>query len=495
MLGAATHYRLQNPAFRVGGLVLAGAGGMNLLIGKNNAGKSSILRALTAVQKWNQSPEFRLHPRDGAIGIGVVVPPEVWEAVRVEGTTTRQISLEDFVQAVPCYADRPLFRSGDACWFDDLVHEGGLRPGMDHLVENVAERMLPKGSSIVLVPHTRALERDGIPAMASASGAGVVATLFRSKSRPPDDPVQEHWRRVQDAVAEMADGWKLDVSIPDPSPSVSTVAAYFSRGDGSWYPYDAVGTGLHEIVILAHFCESATGDVLAIEEPELHLHPSWVRRVARYLEKVSSQKQVWLATHSMTMIDELKTSTAFEVRWDQHGISAERQGDDARESAIRDLGWRPSDRYGTDAVILVEGPTDRAWLDALLRRDPRFAQRRWLILPMWGDAMEHMETSTMRALHPAVFVVVDAERPGPSHGVRERIMRRCEDAAIPCWLLSRGCLEDYVPARIVEELFGGVRQKLGIRTARQVVAQISDEELAGTEWAALIDTLASVLGV
>lgn len=59
------------------------------------------------------------------------------------------------------------------------------------------------------------------------------------------------------------------------------------------------------ICLLAAILTPAPATAIAFDEPDLHLHPSALRRAAYLLAKLSERTAVFVATHSDTFLDHL----------------------------------------------------------------------------------------------------------------------------------------------------------------------------------------------
>ena len=107
--------------------------------------------------------------------------------------------------------------------------------------------------------------------------------------------------------------------------------------------------------------------VLAIEEPELFLHPTAQRSLAGAIQELRKNGiQALVSTHSATMVDRASLDDVLVVqnRKDILGNGYRRTVTSARgkknqfEAILRLLGHRTSDVLSTTCAVLVEGPSD-----------------------------------------------------------------------------------------------------------------------------------------
>jgi hypothetical protein len=137
--------------------------------------------------------------------------------------------------------------------------------------------------------------------------------------------------------------------------------------DGAPTQLDFKGDGVQSLAalgIMRHRSEtSAIGRnlVIAIEEPESHLHPSAIHRLKSILNELSEKHQVILTTHNPLYIDRVNLRSNIIV-----------QGSKARPAKSVEelrtlLGVRAADNLrNAELILLVEGEDDKISLAALL---------------------------------------------------------------------------------------------------------------------------------
>ena len=130
---------------------------------------------------------------------------------------------------------------------------------------------------------------------------------------------------------------------------------------------------------------SPIGRIVIIDEPSLFLHPRGERALARKLEQFSRSHQIFFSTHSTRLL----IGHAFLV--DLHnGWTRVRsiKGEKTMKKVVNILGIQPSDSFGSDVVVFVEGRTDervyRVFEDIIIGSGIRAARNRVSYVPVGG---------------------------------------------------------------------------------------------------------------
>lgn len=121
------------------------------------------------------------------------------------------------------------------------------------------------------------------------------------------------------------------------------------------------GTGLQSIFILslletyANVAE-CNDSILLIEEPEVYLHPEFQRKMFAALRKIASANQVIYTTHSPIMISELWADESVKLVRLEGGKTLIEKID--IETVISELGIKYEDVLNAKVVVFVEGDED-----------------------------------------------------------------------------------------------------------------------------------------
>lgn len=164
--------------------------------------------------------------------------------------------------------------------------------------------------------------------------------------------------------------------------------------------------------------------ILAVEEPEIYQHPIRARAFARTLFELSNQSnvQVLLASHSPYFVqpEQFHALHRFtyvngesDVRNATVASVAERSDIDAKKvekSIISQIPTEFSEGFFADAVVLVEGQTDRIVIEALATKLDKHLDRRGItVLSVEGKGGLRVSRAILSSLGVPTYVVVDGD--------------------------------------------------------------------------------------
>lgn len=350
--------------------------GLILITGRNNAGKSALLKAIDELFAEKSSGSGALNPLTGASVVGTFCLTDDERASILGKSLNHELDPTE-----PLRLRRVAAGPGGAIevqpWTIELHTVGPTgRNSRTETLEKLSfpgtdkEAVKARIEAIIAFFAGRRFHFDPIRPGSHASTANVVgndtlrfdgsdlaeALLYLASQKHPAEA------RIQELLA---------ATVPDAGTLITPVRqqklAIEFRDAHRAEPLSIkqLGTGVEQLVMAAYAgLRHEHGALLMLEEPEAHLHAGAQRQLAQYLLRWAERHQILVATHSPIFMDARSARTPRILLVERNeGVSRVREASDDLPDVLRELGVRLSDVLSADRVLVVEGPSDQAILE------------------------------------------------------------------------------------------------------------------------------------
>jgi putative ATP-dependent endonuclease of OLD family len=362
---------------------------VTVLIGKNNEGKSNFLKALQVAMKLLQTHAgIDTERRRSTISERNVYQWHRDFPIQLQhkkSKTATVFKLEFLINE----EERKEFKTLIGSTLNEVLPIE-VSIGKEHELEirllkpGKGTQSLTKKSKLIAKFIVDKIHFNYIPAVRTESESiDLVSDMVSSELRilEQDPKYKSALATIADLQKPVLDGLakKLEIPLKEFLPSIKSVQIQITDlsrryalrrdvdivvDDGTATSIEHKGDGVKSLAalgLLKNVHTSSEASILAIEEPESHLHPSAINQVYDIIRAISAKSQVILTTHNPLFVDRRNISSNI--------IIADGDARPAKSiSSIRDLlGVRASDNLtNANYVLLVEGIEDAKALHALL---------------------------------------------------------------------------------------------------------------------------------
>lgn len=382
---------------------------VNVLIGGNNSGKSTLIQgihfAFTLFQSLNIANKW---------------PAQTKKSTTISPTELIYIPSDDPYSLG--YGGRLLEDEEKAINLDFLFDDGGgvgvsVRKGRitNILVEPKNVELAKQLSNLetpftIFSPGLAGVSRnesyvsDGVLLRVLARGdANIVLRniLYRLKQK-------EEWSKFESDVAEIFPGIVINVSF---NPAVDQFILVTIRDGVKEVPLDLAGTGLLQAIQILAYLHLFSPRIIILDEPDSHLHPNNQRLLCSLLKTISEERdvQVVITTHSRHVLDAMYNDAR--LLWVQEGevrvVAPEDQVDLLMELGALDIKEKLKSGH-FDYVVLTEDKNS-TYFDILMRNSG-FNGEKTTLLPYNGVTSIHLLKPLIRQIKDISDAVVIVHR-------------------------------------------------------------------------------------
>lgn len=239
--------------------------------------------------------------------------------------------------------------------------------------------------------------------------------------------------------------------------------------DGRPHKLYEVGSGVAQLIIVIAAALIANATYILIDEPELNLHPALQ---INFLAALGSYASVGLlySTHSIGLARSTADTIYSTKRLDDGSSSIEKFGDPKINFTewLGELNYSSRSELGCDGILLVEGPTDVLIFQEFLRKLKKDA--RYIVMQLGGSSLINSNISThiseiSRLIDSRkIRVFIDSEKKyAEDQLAKDRIdfISECEKFGITAHVSTLRATENYFLDKNIQSALGNEYKALG----------------------------------
>lgn len=459
-------------------------GDLNILIGKNDAGKSALLEGLRKFLDEDKpsADHFHQHEKEEA--------QEIVFTAKFSGVPTE---LKDKI------SDRHEVDGDNLTIKRKFKNKGNSRPSDNTFVngEKVKKGTIKKGDNRLTMAKSRNFiynyipepiwipaERDVTEETKLKGGTvmnDLLAPILKKGEYRETDTLQEKITELEDSLTgtanqvsqDLTEKMKThmsavtDINIKTGSVNLSKAVKPEVTIEDQYLDKEIKvsdrGSGVGSLLILSLMetyveMEVGEGYCLLFEEPGNFLHPAAERRMLSALQKIANRGQVGISTHSQIMIDRGDSARMHVVRRNDGKTNFEHVEENAFV-AIDEIGAKNSDILQSDFVIYVEGPTELKVVEEIARCSIEDWESHNITIQHLGGTgnIVHCDPETLSNINRNFAILLDSDKkkasddPSPE---AEQIKEECERIDKRCKILEKRAIENYYSAEAISATCG-----------------------------------------
>jgi len=472
---------------------------VNVIIGKNNSGKSSIIDVIDMVTTGEYSFEqtsWRNNTRPKIIYTSTItneIVNRVFPGNMFNGQIGVNINHNTYGRH---YIGRQISwtRTGGGNRASELINcqDHGINPSLKTLTDPDYHRSLPSNMPIILegkVFKRIAAERDIMPEsdnetmypiMPNGNGLTNAIQSFLNHAHLPSSLIKKDFLgALNEIFAHDSEFTDIVCQLHKPSKMWEIFLEEKHKGQ---IALSKSGSGLKTVItVLASLLlipsmeeKKLNSYVFGFEELENNIHPALLRRLNDYLYRASIEHDFmyFLTTHSSVLIDQFSKQNDAQIihvtQSDGKATCRTTKTYIENNGILDDLDVRASDLLQANGIIWVEGPSDRIyinrwielWSGGELREGTHYQ-----CISYGGRLLSHLSADLPELVNESVSILntnrnaimlIDSDMKHEDTSIndtKKRIVKEFEEIGSLAWVTKGKEIENYIPKDIVNSFW------------------------------------------
>ena len=468
-----------------GWAILDGLGNVNLIIGKNNSGKSSLLDIVEYIFDKN----LILTNKPEEVIVGQILTERVLERAFGKNTYGGAIGgnhyrygsnfkNRDLTYTLSRSIDNSysMAHTKNSVELTEVIDNNRAISEFSNAC-NILYNSLPSGIRKVaaernIIPE----EQTGCEVLPNGIGATSIISTYLNDSKKDEKLVEEELLSTfNDILGEDAHFDAIKVQQVE-QPDKSYLWEIFLTEKGERYPLSKMGSGLKTILLvlinLLICTKEKPASVFLFEELENNLHPALQRRLFNYIYSYAIEHDiiVFMTSHSHVSINcyfGKESANIYHVE-KVDGDSTVKKIENYLDKAelLDDLDVRASDLLQSNGIIWVEGPSDRIYIKKWLslvepslkeNEHYQFAYYGGRLLSHYTGATEENDLIKILLTNRNSAIVIDSDKQNRQSTINEtkrRIQGEFDTNKLFCWITKGKEIENYITCRTINAHYG-----------------------------------------
>jgi hypothetical protein len=451
--------------------VVSAFGQVNVVIGRNNVGKSNLMRAIRWVKDqlslretdWKvyqpnkgvvYNPGEAKHDLNPSLRLTFLIDAEEWrDGKKCESLSQLQKRKGNGLSA-HVEVGFESFEGGRGLFVDILPidsDEFALCCNHAGITEHAGKEIL-RAEAISYI-RDRVILLDGWRRLSDPMEGAPSFIEFLHGLQSSTENLQSDFRclqRVQSFFCELTGLKNVQINVRQDKLGFNVAV------NGRNLPLSSYGDGISHLFMIAARAAVYEKTLILIEEPETHLHPDLQRHLLRFLtERLSAQ--IILTTHSPVLLDNSCVDTVIRVdHFGERSMISPVETSKSVYGVLDDIGARASDILQANVVIWVEGPSDRIFLKrgiSLLAKE--LVEGLHFQIVCYGGALRAHLTFDQKleslinilSLSRNVVMICDSDRDASTdelNDTKSRLKTECEAIGGLYWITQGREIENYL---------------------------------------------------